>query len=185
MACEPGPRHHVLGMPPLRPALLCLFAATLAAGARADEPATTGVRIGDKLPAITIPRLGGGELRLAELHGPVVIAFSARWCAPCHTMLPVLARLVARVGGDVGVEIPLVVIAIDGAPDDELIAQVGASAVWLLDEGGRARARFVPEIFPTTFVFDRGNVARRVHPGFGRLYERHLERWLRIAASPG
>jgi thiol-disulfide isomerase/thioredoxin len=143
-----------------------------------------GVRAGDELPDVTLPRVGGGTARVAELRGrAAVIAFSARWCAPCHQMLPVIARLVERLARDAHLQISLWVVAVDGEPDPGMVERLGPGVVWVLDPRGDARLRFGPEIYPCTFIADARGIVRRVHPGYGDRYERHIERWLRIVTA--
>jgi hypothetical protein len=94
----------------------------------------------------------------------------------------VIARVVARVAAETHAPLTLVIIA-DAAPEPEQVAQLGPLTVWLLDDHARARKAFGTEVYPTTFVFDRTNVVRRIHPGFGRLYERHIARWVRLVSA--
>ena len=71
------------------------------------------------LPAVALPQLGGGEWRLADHRGQVVlINYWATWCQPCREELPGLMQ-VARDSGPQG------------------LAVVGVS----LDEGQDAPAR--------------------------------------------
>src|SRR4030095_8480354 len=54
----------------------------------------TEVRGARPVPAVPIPRLGGGALDLASLRGKVVLVnFWATWCPACRTELPILDRL--------------------------------------------------------------------------------------------
>jgi thiol-disulfide isomerase/thioredoxin len=54
----------------------------------------TEVRGARPVPAVPIPRLGGGALGLASLRGKVVLVnFWATWCPACRTELPILDRL--------------------------------------------------------------------------------------------
>jgi thiol-disulfide isomerase/thioredoxin len=56
-------------------------------------------------PDFTLPARDGGEVRLSELKGQVVmINFWATWCGPCRLETPQLARL-ARENRDRGLEV--------------------------------------------------------------------------------
>jgi cytochrome c biogenesis protein CcmG, thiol:disulfide interchange protein DsbE len=164
--------------------LIGLLAALLAA-----PPASAKdyrLRIGDAMPALELPRLEGGSLRLASLRGSLVaLSFYSPYCEPCERELPVLQRVVARVARDTGVRIVTVIIVAEGRPGAELVKQ-HAAARWLLDEKGRARAAFDPGTFPCTFLIDGKGTVKHINRGFGSGYEARVERWLRgLAAAKG
>ena len=53
------------------------------------------------VPDITFGDLDGGEHRLADYEGQIVLLnFWATWCAPCRTEMPSLSALQAALGGD-------------------------------------------------------------------------------------
>ena len=77
----------------------------------------TEVRGARPVPAVPIPRLGGGALDLASLRGKVVLVnFWATWCPACRTELPILDRLAGNGRAD------LAVVAITTDRDRSLVA---------------------------------------------------------------
>jgi thiol-disulfide isomerase/thioredoxin len=60
------------------------------------------VAVGEEAVDFTLPRLGGGQVRLSDLQGkPVFLDFWATWCAPCVAEAPALAEIYRRYGDDV------------------------------------------------------------------------------------
>jgi peroxiredoxin len=60
---------------------------------------------GRPAPAVTLPLLDGGEVRLADLGGSVVVVnFWATWCEPCKDEMPALQRI-ATAGEVEGIEV--------------------------------------------------------------------------------
>jgi peroxiredoxin len=57
----------------------------------------SGLKAGTPAPDFTLPRLGGGELSLAEYRGRrVLLVFSAPTCGPCDLLAPRLEQLARR-----------------------------------------------------------------------------------------
>ena len=58
------------------------------------EPPPTAVKVGDKVPAMSIDALEGRALDSAEWRGrTVVLNIWATWCPPCRAEMPALDRL--------------------------------------------------------------------------------------------
>jgi beta-lactamase regulating signal transducer with metallopeptidase domain/thiol-disulfide isomerase/thioredoxin/protocatechuate 3,4-dioxygenase beta subunit len=59
------------------------------------------LRIGDLAPDFTAPRLGGGQFRLSEQRGKLVLLdFWATWCQPCLAAMPSVKDIQQSFGGD-------------------------------------------------------------------------------------
>ncbi|KRQ99815.1 TlpA family protein disulfide reductase [Bradyrhizobium valentinum] len=77
----------------------------------------TEVRGARPVPAVPIPRLGGGALDLPSFRGKVVLVnFWATWCPACRTELPILDRLAGSGRAD------LAVVAVTTDRDRSLVA---------------------------------------------------------------
>jgi thiol-disulfide isomerase/thioredoxin len=56
-------------------------------------------RTPEQAPDLTLTRLEGGELKLADLRGKLVLVnFWATWCAPCMAEVPLLVEMQQRYG---------------------------------------------------------------------------------------
>ena len=109
-------------------------------------------------PAPDVPYLGpdGGEDRLTDLQGPVLVNFWATWCAPCVKELPTLNAL-SRSRAEDG---SLAVIAMnqDRAPQGSIEAffvKLKIDALGLDQDPDMALAGALGvEVLPTTILFD-------------------------------
>ncbi len=157
------------------PGVLVTLAAGLLMGARAGH-----LRIGDQLPRLELGELGGGTLRLSELHGAAsVVVFYSPFCEPCHRMLPVLVDVVEEVARREKASIPVFVIAVDGEPEHDVVGRYGRAVHGLVGGSGDAEDRFDPQVRPCTYVVDRAGVIRHINRGFGEGYRARMATWLR------
>jgi cytochrome oxidase Cu insertion factor (SCO1/SenC/PrrC family) len=168
-----------------RVCLAVVVAALAANTAYADRPR---LRIGDPLPDLELPRVGGGKLQLRTLRGQTVaISFFSVYCRPCRIELPTLARVLDRVNRDLPAKrrvLPLI-ITLDAAPEPAILARLGPTARVLVDKAGKARAAFDPRTYPCTFLVDVRGQVRHINRGFGSGYEARVERWLRAMLGLG
>jgi thiol-disulfide isomerase/thioredoxin len=126
-------------------ALLCLFAG--AAGA-ADLKLWTG----GPPPALALKDLNGGQHRLADYRGRVVlINFWATWCGPCRDEMPSIQRLKDKLAGK-----PFAVLAVNlDEPESRIqkfLSQMKLDFTILLDPGRSAAKAWNARILPASFI---------------------------------
>jgi peroxiredoxin len=114
------------------------------------------LKVGQKMPAIELPKLDGGNAKLSSLLGKkaTVVVF---WKDDNRMTAEELADLgpdVIERFGKQGVEV--VGIAVEAKPDaaKEVVNKVGAKFTTLVDADGKAFAQVGKEKMPRTFVLD-------------------------------
>jgi peroxiredoxin len=132
---------------------------TIAAAAEAvtlDAPA----------PDFTLKSLDGGNLRLEEYRGQVVlINFWASWCGPCRQELPLLDRLHQRYE-DAGFVVLGVNVEGSEGPARSLIDKIPVSFPVLMDKDQLVSAEYRLDSMPSTVLVDRDGVVRYLHRGY-------------------
>jgi cytochrome c biogenesis protein CcmG/thiol:disulfide interchange protein DsbE len=114
--------------------------------------------------AVELPQLGGGEWKLADHRGQVVlINYWATWCEPCREELPGLMQ-VARESGPKGLVV--VGVSLDAGKDApakvaQFVSRYGIGYAVAFADDSRSDA-FSLVGLPTTVLIDReGRVAKR------------------------
>lgn len=108
-------------------------------------------------PDFTLPQSNGGEVRLADLKGKVVLLnFWATWCAPCRKEMPDLERLWRKYR-----ERGLMVLAIsEDADADKRVARFATkhrlSYPVLLDRDAKVGRQYEVSALPVSYLIDRG-----------------------------
>ena len=137
--------------------LAALAAASLSLRARgADAP----IRVGERAPALVVPRLDGAEFELAALHGKVVIInFWATWCSPCRAEMPQLDAFYKRYHAQ-GLE--LLGLSVDDAQDRDAVAHIMKSFSYpaALAVAAKVNDFGAPLAVPMTWIIDAQGVVR-------------------------
>lgn len=117
-------------------------------------------------PDFTLKRLDGGNLRLQEYRGQVVlINFWASWCGPCRQEMPLLDRLHQRYEDAAFVVLGINVEGTE-APARSLIDKIPVTFPVLIDANQLVSAQYQLEAMPTTVLVDRDGIVRYVHRGY-------------------
>ncbi|WP_428308329.1 TlpA disulfide reductase family protein [Lacipirellula sp.] len=126
-----------------------------------EHAAICKVNVGEQFPQLELPKIGGGNAKLADLKGAkaTVVLFWApdRWMA--EGALADVAKEAATYGGKGAAFVGVV----EGAPNDagqKLINAAGASLTQLADADGKALAQVGESWLPRVYVLDgQGKVA--------------------------
>ena len=142
-----------------RNVIAALLLALLAGAAIATGPAPSA-------PDFALPSRDGGEVRLSELKGQVVmINFWATWCGPCRQEMPLLQQIHAKYE-----PLGFTMLGINVEPDS------AAAQVWLkgmpvsfpilFDRKSEVSASFGVEAMPSSVLIDREGRVRHIHRGY-------------------
>jgi len=170
-------------MPPRMPvatrrsALRALAAAALASAAGSAGAAPAGA------PDFTLPLATGGNLRLLEQRGKVVMLnFWASWCGPCQREMPHLEHLYERYRA---AGFLLLGINVDEDPRkaDAVRNALGIRFPVLLDAANQVSRAYGLSAMPSSVLVDRdGRLRERYagyHDGTEELYERRVRALLK------
>jgi len=134
-----------------------------------------------RAPDFTLTTLDGGEFRLADQRGKVVVLnFWASWCIPCRDEAPVLQSIWERYR-DRGVVVVGVAYTDTERGAKEFIAEFNQTYPNGMDLGTRISEMYNIQGVPETFVIDQnGNVAQFIYAAvndqqLGTLLDRLLE----------
>ena len=157
-------------------ALLVVGLAAIGLAQRGSDTAPAPVPILDgPAPDVTLTRLDGTPLRLADLRGSVVVFnFWASWCVPCRDEMPLLqqySEAAARTGE------PTVVVGVGVRTDHDADARALVERLGLTYPIGRdtlteepgvgpiERSFGVPSAYPSTVFIRPDGVVDRLHIG--------------------
>jgi peroxiredoxin len=123
---------------------------------RPSEPLSGGTEVGQLAPDFKLPLTGGGEVKLSDLRGKVVLVnFWATWCPPCKAEMPSMERLYAQMK-DRGFELLAINAEVDGLEIlPEFLQQHPHSFPIPVDTEGEVQAGYGVYRFPESFIIDR------------------------------
>ncbi|MDF2177861.1 TlpA disulfide reductase family protein [Aliiglaciecola sp. CAU 1673] len=139
----------------------------------ADSKATTA-------PDFTLKSRDGGNLRLAEQRGNIVLVnFWASWCGPCREELPKFEEMYQRYQ-DLGFVVLGVNVDDDPAKAEILLSDISISFPVLFDPKGEVSRLYDISAMPTTILIDRDGNTRLVHKGYKSGDEVKYEKALKL-----
>lgn len=149
---------------------LCLGAANVSA-----KPVS-----GEKSPDFTLKSKDGGNMRLSEQRGNIVLVnFWASWCGPCREELPAFEELYQEYQ-DLGVEILAVNVDDDPEKANVLLDDIEVSFPVLFDTSGDVSQLYDVNAMPTTVMVDRDGNVRLLHPGYRKGDEKKYEKAIKM-----
>lgn len=148
----------------ITPLLLSLIAAS---GIFAHAiPASAAVEVGKGAPEFTLPRQGGGLVKLADFRGHVVyLDFWASWCGPCRQSFPWMNQTLARFKSR-GLEIVAVNVDKKSADVDAFLAKTPATFPVALDPDGNVPGNYGLKGMPTSFLIGADGKVQMIHASF-------------------
>jgi peroxiredoxin len=117
-------------------------------------------------PDFALPAMDGGELRLSELRGQVVmINFWATWCGPCRQEMPLLQQLQVKYE-PLGFTLVGINVEPESAGARAWLEKVPVTFPILFDRQNEVAGRFGVQGMPSSVFIDRTGKVRYVHRGY-------------------
>ena len=121
--------------------------------------------VGKQAPQISLPALGGGDVKFSSSKGKVVfVNFWATWCAPCIEEMPLMEVLHRRFSGGDFVMLA-VSIDTDESSVSEFISKYRLTFEVLLDKSQEVSSSYGITGVPETFIIDRDGLLVRKEIG--------------------
>lgn len=136
-------------------AILSLMVTSVFAGAEASQA-----------PDFTLPSYSGGNVRLREYHGDVVLVnFWASWCGPCRKEMPQLDALHKRYSK---AGLTIIGINVEKNQVDALraVAEFDVGFSMLFDQSQGVADTYAVKAMPSSMLIDRDGRVRYVHLGY-------------------
>ena len=117
-------------------------------------------------PDFALPARDGGEVRLSELKGQVVmINFWATWCGPCRQEMPLLQQIHAKYE-PLGFTMLGVNVEPDSVAAQNWLKEMPVSFPIVFDRKSEVSSSFGVEAMPSSVLIDREGRVRHVHRGY-------------------
>jgi thiol-disulfide isomerase/thioredoxin len=129
---------------------------------------TVSPLVGQPAPEIDLALLDGGQFRLSECRGQIVVLdFWASWCGPCMQTMPLMEQAMQEFDPN---EVRMVSVNLE-EPAEEIEAvlerhKLGVTVA--LDIDGVAAARYEANAIPQLVIVDREGTVARLYVGGGR-----------------
>jgi peroxiredoxin len=161
-----------------RPARVCLLALALAAGAPSPAGPVYAL-IGQAAPDFALHAAAGGNVRLSEHRGEVVVlSFWSSRCPPCRTQLAALDRSRATYQS-AGLAVYGVGVDDDAAKSLDFARSVTVGFALLLDPAKTVSRSYQIDNLPMTVLIDRSGTVRDVLRDYSDASERRYLQLLR------
>jgi peroxiredoxin len=165
-AKQPGPADAARQFAWTPPANAVLASAATAPTASDDASAAQAL-VGKAAPDLSLPDLDDKTVKLASLHGSVVVLdFWATWCGPCVESLPNLDALYKEQSPH-----GLKAFAVDQQEDKDhvkaFVQKKGWSLPVLLDADGSVGQKYSADSIPETVIVGKDGVVKNVFVGVG------------------
>lgn len=145
---------------------LCLsFTACGNRSSTKNENSYGAVSEGEEMRDFTGELVGGGELKLSDLKGKVILLnFWATWCGPCVGEMPAFPKLVEKYGDD------LALVTVNVGEDAETIQEFldknsYSDLTVFLDEDYAISDLYPSDGIPYTIIIDREGVISAIELG--------------------
>jgi peroxiredoxin len=127
-------------------------------------------------PDFTLPSAAGGNLRLQEQRGQVVMLnFWATWCAPCRREMPQLNRIYGKYRA-AGFLLLGVNVDQDTSNARGVASKLGVQFPVLFDAKQSVSRMYDLSTMPSTVIIDRDGRVRYIHLGYKEGYEDAYEK---------
>src|SRR2546427_5002387 len=140
--------------------------------------------VGSPAPEIVLKDLQGGEVKLSDLRGKIVLVnFWATWCKPCKEEMPAMQASYDKLR-DQGFVVLAVNELEDAARVAEHIRTHGHTFLVVMDHDNRVANRYGVVGLPASFLIDRQGIVREHVFGSLLTEERIAELVRRYDTSP-
>jgi peroxiredoxin len=124
--------------------------------------------LGKPAPDFALRSMSGGNLRLSEFRGQVVVVnFWARWAADSRDEMPALDRINTTYGR-AGLVVLGVSVGEDARHAEDFAGKLRLGYPILFDANSETGREYLVDKMPMTFMIDRSGVVRYVNAGFKR-----------------